>query len=160
MANNTREGPKLTAKQEKFVQGLIEGKSQRQAYIDAGYSTKGKTPEYIDTEACKLFKNPKVSQRYNLLMEEHKEKALITREELLQKLLKGLDMALGDEETKMAVISFGKLYEKTGKKTNLKALAQIADIIAKLEDFYPKENSIIGVNQVVIVDDLEGDDLE
>ncbi|HHW9582331.1 hypothetical protein [Staphylococcus aureus] len=40
--------------------GLIEGKSQRKAYIDAGYSTKGKSGEYLDKEASTLFKNRKV----------------------------------------------------------------------------------------------------
>ena len=72
---------RLTPKQERFVQALISGLSQRQAYIKAGYSTKGKTDNYIDVEASKLFKNPKVFQRYQDLLNEHKEKALWTLED-------------------------------------------------------------------------------
>jgi len=70
---------KLTAKQEKFVLGLIEGKSQRKAYIDAGYSTKGKTDNYIDREASILFKNQKVIQRYEELRDEVAEQSKWTR---------------------------------------------------------------------------------
>ena len=53
---------KLTPKQEKFVLGLIEGKSQRKAYIDAGYSTKGKSGEYLDKEASTLLKIGRFSE--------------------------------------------------------------------------------------------------
>ena len=58
---------KLTPKQEKFVLGLIEGKSQRKAYIDAGYSTKGKSESYIDMQASTVAKNNKVLIRYEEL---------------------------------------------------------------------------------------------
>ena len=71
----------LTAKQEKFVQGLVSGLSQRKAFIEAGYATKGKTDNYIDVEASKLMANPKVSQRYYEIMNEHKDKALFTRQD-------------------------------------------------------------------------------
>ena len=77
---------KLTTKQEKFVQGLVSGLSQRKAYIEAGYSTKSKTNNYIDKEASLLSKNRKVSVRYNELMDEHKAKALWTREEAVSTL--------------------------------------------------------------------------
>lgn len=76
----------LTPKQEKFVQALISGLSQRQAYIKAGYSTKGKTDNYIDKEASLLFRNRKVFERYQELIEEHKQKALWTREESINTL--------------------------------------------------------------------------
>ena len=71
----------LTAKQEKFVQGLVSGLSQRQAYIEAGYSTEGKTDEYIDIRASELMKNSKVLVRYQELLDEHKAKALFTRQD-------------------------------------------------------------------------------
>lgn len=71
---------KLTAKQEKFVLGLIEGKSQRRAYIDAGYSTKGKSENYIDTRAYELFKNSAVIDRYEQLREEAAEQSKWTRQ--------------------------------------------------------------------------------
>lgn len=58
----------LTPKQEKFVGGLIQGLSQRQAY-KAAYKVKWKDSA-IDSRASTLFKNEKVKQRYNELLEE------------------------------------------------------------------------------------------
>lgn len=76
----------LTAKQEKFVQALISGKSQRIAYKEAYNATKMKD-EVIDVRASELLKNSKVRVRYEELLEEHKEKALYTREEMVNDLI-------------------------------------------------------------------------
>lgn len=64
--------------------GLIEGKSQRKAYIDAGYSTKGKSGEYLDKEAGTLFKNRKVSGRYEKLRQEVAEQSKWTRQKAFE----------------------------------------------------------------------------
>ncbi len=71
---------KLTPKQEKFVLGLIEGKSQRKAYIDAGYSTKGKSNNYIDSRAFELSKNSAILDRYEELRQEAAEQSKWTRQ--------------------------------------------------------------------------------
>ena len=71
---------KLTPKQERFVLGLIEGKSQRKAYIDAGYSTKDKSGKYLDKEASTLLKKRKVSGRYEELCQEAAEQSKWTRQ--------------------------------------------------------------------------------
>lgn len=76
----------LTVKQEKFVQALISGKSQRIAYKEAYNATKMKD-EVIDVRASELLKNSKVRVRYEELLEEHKEKALYTREEMVNDLI-------------------------------------------------------------------------
>ena len=76
----------LTVKQEKFVQALISGKSQRIAYKEAYNATKMKD-EVIDVRALELLKNSKVRVRYEELLEEHKEKALYTREEMVNDLI-------------------------------------------------------------------------
>ena len=70
---------KLTPKQEKFVLGLVEGKSQRKAYIDAGYSTQNKSDNYIDLAASRLAKIDKVLLRYETLLAEITEKSKWTR---------------------------------------------------------------------------------
>lgn len=75
---------KLTHKQEKFVLGLIEGKSQRKSFIDAGYSVKGKTESYIDREASILFKNQKVSKRYEQLRDEAAKQSKWTRQKAFE----------------------------------------------------------------------------
>lgn len=76
----------LTPKQEKFTQELVAGKSQREAY-KAAYNAANMKDETIDRKACELFKNGKVKARYNELMEEHKNKALYTREEAVKDLI-------------------------------------------------------------------------
>lgn len=71
---------KLTPKQEKFVLGLIEGKSQRKAYIDAGYSIKGLSEMQIDSKASIVSKIGKVSERYEELRQEVAEQSKWTRQ--------------------------------------------------------------------------------
>ncbi|HDJ6110812.1 TPA: terminase [Staphylococcus aureus] len=75
---------KLTPKQEKFVLGLIEGKSQRKAYIDAGYSTKGKSDNYIDSRAFELSKNSVILDRYEELRQEAAEQSKWTRQKAFE----------------------------------------------------------------------------
>ncbi|AZH08894.1 terminase [Staphylococcus aureus] len=75
---------KLTPKQENFVLGLIEGKSQRKAYIDAGYSTKGKSDNYIDSRAFELSKNSAILDRYEELRQEAAEQSKWTRQKAFE----------------------------------------------------------------------------
>ena len=76
----------LTPKQEKYVQGLVAGLSQRKAYRGAYPNSNKWKDKSVDEEASKLFAIPKVRTRYNELMNEHKEKALWTREEAVEAL--------------------------------------------------------------------------
>ncbi|TLL89762.1 terminase, partial [Staphylococcus aureus] len=64
--------------------GLIEGKSQRKAYIDAGYSTKGKSESYIDMQASTVAKNNKVLIRYEELRQEVAEQSKWTRQKAFE----------------------------------------------------------------------------
>lgn len=64
--------------------GLIEGKSQRKAYIDAGYSTKGKSDNYIDSRAFELSKNSAVLDRYEELRQEAAEQSKWTRQKAFE----------------------------------------------------------------------------
>ena len=71
----------LTSKQYKFIDELIKGKSQREAYITA-YPKSAKWKENaIDSSASKLMKIPKVFQRYNEILEANKSSAIMTSEE-------------------------------------------------------------------------------
>ena len=72
----------LTPKQEMFVQALIAGKSQREAYKEA-YNAANMKDETIDVRACELLKKSKVKVRYEELLEEHKQKAYILEKKLL-----------------------------------------------------------------------------
>lgn len=73
---------KLNVKQEKFVQGIINGLSQRQAYKEAFGS------EYddnaIDINASKLFNSAKVKLRYEELLQELEDKSIMSAKERMK----------------------------------------------------------------------------
>lgn len=70
----------LTAKQELFIQGIVRGLSQRQAYKEA-YNTENMQEDTIDKEACLLFNSPKISERYNELIKELQDKSIMSAQE-------------------------------------------------------------------------------
>ena len=61
----------LTTKQELFIQGLIKGYSQREAYKMA-YEADNMKNESIDVKASNLFKQDKIRLRYEELKNEIK----------------------------------------------------------------------------------------
>lgn len=71
---------KLTTKQEIFVQQLIAGQSQRQAYRQA-YNAEKMTDKTVDEKASKLFKDGKVRARYRALLKQFSNMALWSREQ-------------------------------------------------------------------------------
>ena len=127
----------LTAKQEKYVQGLVAGLSQRQAYIEAGYSTKGHTETTIDANASRLFNNSKVLARFNELMSQHKEKALWTREQAIN------DLIWLKEQAKKSIKEQDEGYIRQGTST---AYVNAIKELNALEDVYPDKTQNININ--------------
>ncbi len=157
MDKNNRGSPKLTVKQEKFVLELIKGMSISDAYR-AAYNTSKMKDTSIHRKAKEVMDNVKVTARYNELMDKHRDKALITRSELISGLVKGFNMALGIDDVEIANINFGKLTQLQAKNTDLKALSKIADTIARLEEFYPKEDKgDINVAPVINISGVKDD---
>ena len=81
---------KLTDKQERFVQELIKGKSQREAYrIAYPRSVKWKNSA-VDQNASKLLKNAKVLPRYNelrdRLIQEAEDECIVSAKEVIREL--------------------------------------------------------------------------
>ena len=80
---------KLTEKQEKFVQGLMKGLSQRQAYKNSYNASKMKD-SVIDVKANELLKVGKVSERYNELrgkvIKKIEDEGVITRERIIREI--------------------------------------------------------------------------
>ena len=111
----------LTPKQEKFIQGIVSGKlSQREAYKQAYNATKMKD-ETIDNNAYKLMQNNEVLTRYNILMAEHKEKALWTREKSVN------DLIMLKEE------AWASISEKGMNQTNSNAFINAVKELNELE---------------------------
>lgn len=70
----------LTAKKEKFVQSLIAGLSQRQAYKKA-YNAKKMKDDTIDNKAYLLFKDKEVRARYDELLARAQDEAVMSAKE-------------------------------------------------------------------------------
>jgi phage terminase small subunit len=82
---------RLTDKQEKFVEGLIAGKSQREAYRAAYPRSVNWLDSTVDTQACILFKHPKVLERYNelhdRLIKEAEDECIVSAKDVLRELV-------------------------------------------------------------------------
>lgn len=72
----------LNIKQEKFIQNIVKGMSQREAYKDA-YNAKYKD-EVIDVRACELFNSSKVQVRYKEIMNRLEDKAIMSAKERMK----------------------------------------------------------------------------
>ena len=92
----------LTKPQEKFIQELLKGNTQRQAYIKAYPSKKNWKENSLDSSASTLFKNPKVRERYDQLLNEMREseteKTKWTREQSIETLRYVIDVNKKDLE--------------------------------------------------------------
>lgn len=121
---------KLTAKQEKYVQGLVAGLSQREAYRKAYPNSVKWKDSAVDSNASTLFKNAKVLQSYNKLMGEHKRKALWTREESVNKLKWLIDKSID------SIDSIDEGYVRQGTSG---ALMSAIQELNKLEGVYPDD---------------------
>lgn len=82
----------MTVKEEIFVQELIKGKTQRQAYYVAYPHSKNWKPKTVDERACRLYKTNKIQARYeqlkNKVVERAEEEAIVSAIEVLKELKK------------------------------------------------------------------------
>jgi hypothetical protein len=85
---------RLTAKQERFVQALVSGMSQREAYLTA-YNAQGMKPRSIDVAACRVFDRANVRLRHDELLALSAQAACWTREKAIADLLEVRSIALG-----------------------------------------------------------------
>ncbi|HFI0135031.1 TPA: terminase small subunit [Streptococcus suis] len=72
---------KLTPKQEMFVQGIISGLSQRQAYRQAFPNSQKWKDNAVDSAASRLLQNSKVLARYRELLKQFSNMSLWSREQ-------------------------------------------------------------------------------
>ena len=128
----------LTPKQEKFVQALISGMSQYEAYKEAYNATRMKDAT-IYNNAYKLMQNNEILTRYNELLEEHKKKALYTREEAVN------DLIWIKEESKEDILKNG--IRQANSTTYINSIKELAT----LNDLYPdKKNKNIEDDDMII----------
>lgn len=82
----------LTLQQEKFIQELVSGKSQREAYRIAYPSSKKWKDNSVDINASRLFNTPKVMLRYKeiqaRLKKEAEDEGIVSGKKVLKELAK------------------------------------------------------------------------
>lgn len=99
----------LTNLQRLTVLGVVEGKSQRQAYYDAG--GRAKSDLSADATVSELLSNPNVKKFYNSMIGSAAEESQITLKTLLAELEEARQAALGQEKPQAAAMvaaSMGK----------------------------------------------------
>lgn len=123
----------LTIKQEKFIQNIVKGMSQREAYKNA-YSAKYKD-EVIDVRACELFKSSKVQVRYNELIKQLEDESIMNAKERMKWLTKIINGEILEDIPIMTDIKEDKVNTikcPTKLDTKLKAL----DTLNKMDGQY------------------------
>lgn len=112
----------LNAKQEKFINNIVSGMSQRQAYKDAyqvSYSD-----EAIDSKASTLFNSEKVQIRYRELMSKLEEEAIMSAKERMI----WLTEVIRDKQLEVDDIGF--------KPADLNTKMKAVDILNKMSGEY------------------------
>ena len=120
---------KLTIQQETFVQELIKGQTQRQAYYIAYPHTKKWKPSSVDERASRLFNTVKVKSRFeqlkNRVIQEAEEEAIVSAKEVLKELKKigfadikdylsfrtGKTVIAHDKDTGEPIIDYAQIIE-------------------------------------------------
>lgn len=137
----------LTAKQEKFIQNIVKGMTQIDAYKDA-YDTKRMSDNAIAREASLLMKNPKITQRHKELGEETKKSTIMTSQERLEYLtgvIKGTE-----KEHKVDVVD-GEVFEYD-EQASIKNKLTAIDLMNKMQGEYTTK--IEGELKVAKLEDL------
>lgn len=118
-------GKGLTLKQEKFVQNLIQGMSQREAYKNS-YNAEKMKDETIDNKASKLFQKDEVRARYYELLEKLEDEAIMDAQERM-KWLTSVVKGTTQEEVLVELADGTQVKKRLPAKldTKLKALDQL-----------------------------------
>ena len=131
---------KLTPKQEKFCQNLIQGQSQRQAYINAGYSD-NQLPDTLDRNACELANDNKILTRLT---------------ELKSSVLDSTIMSVRKRKQRLSELALVDLDPKEVKPGHV---VQAIDLLNKMDDVYKTDTRESQTIINIIVKDNETKDL-
>ena len=138
---------RLTDKQERYVQELIKGKSQREAYRIAYPTSITWLDTAVDCNASKLFANATVMQRYNVLnnrlIREAEDECIVDAKQVLQELA-NVAFANGTDFADVII----KDYTEADADCNI-TTKQYKGVDAKITDDIPldKRCAIAGIEQ-------------
>lgn len=130
----------LTPKQERFVQNIISGMSQREAYKEA-YDAENMKDETIDKEASLLFNHPKIAERYRELINKLEDKAIMTATERMI----WLTEVIKDIQKEKVLVEDIEISKTADLNTKMKAM----DILNKMSgEYVTKVEGNIGVTKL------------
>lgn len=121
----------LNVKQEKFIQNIVIGMSQREAYKDA-YKAKYKD-KAIDEKACVLFNSEKVQKRYKELLQQIEDKAIMDATERRKWLTKVIS---GEIQEDMYITSDEVQVKVGSKNADLNTKMKAMDMLNKMDGEY------------------------
>lgn len=122
----------LTVKQEKFVQNIIKGMSQREAYKNSYDASKMKDKS-CDQKAWELMQKVEIKERYKELLEMTKQEAIMTaidRKIWLSKVISG------EQKEELYVTTDDVAVLVGSRSADLSTKMKAMDILNKMEGNY------------------------
>ena len=92
----------IEPEEERFLRGLMEGKSQREAYKDAYPHRSHWKPRTIDTKASELYNRGEIKVRYEEMKQEARDAGAITTAKVVSRLRDFVDAPLDLEKLRPA----------------------------------------------------------
>jgi phage terminase small subunit len=135
----------LTANQEEFVKGIIEGKSQAEAYR-AAYPKQKSSDKTVYENASRLMNNSKIIARLKELRDKMASPSIMTAQERLELLSR---MARGEEPEKIVQFINGEKVEME-VPASLKTRREAIDTMNKMTGEYVQKIEAEVTKEVVI----------
>lgn len=143
----------LTAKQEKFVQGIIEGKSQADAYRSA-YNTNRMADKTVHEKASRLMSDGKIKARVQELRDDLMKPSIMSAQERLEYLTR----VINGEETEKAVEIVNGKPMIVNVPSALKVKLNAIDIMNKMQGEYVQKIEADVNSEVTINIELSDDE--
>ena len=145
----------LSQNEEKYIFGLIAGKTQRQAYLAAFPNSRKWKPETVDSKACALFNTDKVQERYNdirnRLVKEAENDAIVTVQDVLRDLVEVKEICMAHKNAPVAIggcITNTKAFNASGANKALELLGRHLGMFEKRESDDSADNGVLILPEV------------
>ena len=101
----------MNSQHRKFCEGIVAGKSNQQAYMDAGYESTGAV---ASAAATRLLKNVKIKERIEAMMDKTESSTIKTVKERKEMLSRIMDNAEASDKLMDAIRASAELSKMDG----------------------------------------------
>ena len=150
----------LSKSEERYILGLIEGKTQRQAYLAAFPQSRKWKPETVDSKACTLFASKKVRERYGEILarivKEAEAECIVSVKGVLQDLLETKEICLGRKAAPIVVggeVVTEKVFNANGANKTLELIGKHLGMFERRE---PSGEEEPGGKGILILPEVQG----